>query len=129
MDRLDTECLLLVLAHSILRLLVATREQLVQRCELVEDTQRRLTPEEKLLGLALLERVDHDRCKPCRLDLVDPDSLIELSHRLERRNVVQFFATFLSLHDKGQLTCHHNFIKIGNQESEVAATAQSLGQP
>ena len=72
LDRLYVESLMLGL------LVTAGTEELVQRCQLVEDAERGLPPQEQLLRLAFLDRVHDDRSEAGRLDLHNVHALVEL---------------------------------------------------
>ena len=66
-----------------LRLLVTACKELIQRCQLVEDAEGRLPPEEELLRLAFFDRVDNDRSEARRFDLHNVHALVKLGNRLE----------------------------------------------
>ena len=105
-----------------LRLLVTACKELIQRCQLVEDAEGGLSPQEELLGLAFFDRVNDDRSEARSLDLHNVHALVKLGNRLESRDEILFF-TLLILNCKWKLSRDHNFIEPRNQETVRVAAA------
>lgn len=111
-DGLDIKSLLALL-------LVTASENLVERSQLVEDSQGGLTPEKQFFRLSLLHRVHHYRREPRSFHLFDLDALLKLSDALKGANEVEFLA-LVGLNCEGQATGNHDFVLTRNQEREVA---------